>query len=666
MTERKKKIVIVTGNLRVAAAIERDIRLVLGDSVEYEALLPPAIESMEHVRGDLFLLTRWKNIGGLSDKVDDRRRLLRISRTISREGLRGVLSIPPQSRVLVVNDSPKSTQDLLEQLMDLHVEGLTYVPYERGMYDPTLTVAITPDEAAYVPNYIERIIDVGQRMLSMPTILDALAILQLNSPEISRALMDYTSRIAHLGGTGTQYRDAVVSGERIRVILSHMEQGVLLTLPSGEIVLSNARAEQFAGCAIPPGSSLREAFPPETAEALRGMGAHEARTFSIRDRDIIVSHETVRYSSNIHQELFFLSDITYLNSLEQSLSARAREKGFVAKYHFSDLLHRSAAMEECIERMKLFAASDKTVLIEGESGVGKELLAQSLHNSSARRGHPFVAVNCAALPESLLESELFGYERGAFTGARQGGKPGLFEQANGGTIFLDEIGDMPVSLQARLLRALQEKQVMRLGGDHVLSIDVRVIAATNQNLRQKLGDGTFRQDLFYRLSVLPCRVPALRERPEDILPLFRRFTGLTEIPEAVAAALRAYAWPGNVRELQNAADYYTMMHGREHPLPEYLHHPAHAAEKRTPAAPPGDVDHAVLALLKHGGLGRVVLLKRLHAQGYSFGEYTLRGILCRLEEAGLIMHGPGRNGSTLTEHGRQWLTAADGQDPATN
>ncbi len=233
---------------------------------------------------------------------------------------------------------------------------------------------------------------------------------------------------------------------------------------------------------------------------------------------------------------------------------------------FDDFVGQSSRVRLLVQRAAEFALSDSTVLIVGETGTGKEVLAQSIHNASPRSFGPFVAVNCAALPEQLLESELFGYESGAFTGARRNGKPGLFELAHGGTIFLDEIADAPFSVQQRLLRVLQEREVMRIGGDRVISVDVRVIAATNKPLRQLVDSGKFRNDLFFRLDVLRLNTVALRDRSEDIPELLghlmrdvwyrRKGVGAApKIDPEIYPLLCSYDWPGNVRELENMVEY---------------------------------------------------------------------------------------------------------------
>ncbi|HLR70423.1 MAG TPA: sigma 54-interacting transcriptional regulator [Pseudogracilibacillus sp.] len=232
------------------------------------------------------------------------------------------------------------------------------------------------------------------------------------------------------------------------------------------------------------------------------------------------------------------------------------QRRFFAKYQFDDIIYRSNKMEQLITLAKAYAISESNILIYGESGTGKELIAQSIHNESKRRTGPFIAVNCAALPENLLESELFGYEDGAFTGAKKGGKPGLFEMAHGGTIFLDEVGDITPSLQARLLRVLQEKEVRRIGGERIISVDIRVLSATNKDLSTSVENDEFRRDLYYRLNVLHLFIPALRDRKEDIDPLIDHFLenhkGKTNIiSDMTRKRLIKYDWPGNIRELEN-------------------------------------------------------------------------------------------------------------------
>ncbi|GAB6174033.1 hypothetical protein JCM15765_35110 [Paradesulfitobacterium aromaticivorans] len=272
-------------------------------------------------------------------------------------------------------------------------------------------------------------------------------------------------------------------------------------------------------------------------------------------------------------------DLLHLRSRERMEIERRRRvvlaKGLVSHYTFADLV--GEGLKETISIAKRFSQVDATVLIWGESGTGKELFAQSIHAESTRSSGPFVAVNCAALPENLLESELFGYEEGSFTGAKKGGKVGLFELAHQGTIFLDEIGKMPMSVQARLLRVLQTKELRRVGGERMIPVNVRVIAASNENLREAVEEGRFRDDLYYRLNVLNLRLLPLRERVRDIPLLIHHFFDrledklgyLPRMNQEFSQALQNYSWPGNVRELENVLERYAVLVGRQD-TPSYL------------------------------------------------------------------------------------------------
>lgn len=250
--------------------------------------------------------------------------------------------------------------------------------------------------------------------------------------------------------------------------------------------------------------------------------------------------------------------VAQIQKLEQKLRTIITQKGLVAKNSFVDIIGESPVINSSIKRAKRIAQAEGTVLITGDTGTGKEIFAQSIHNASSRANGPFVAINCAALSPSVLESELFGYVRGAFTGALSEGKTGIFELAHMGTIFLDEIGELPVDIQAKLLRVVQEKEIVRIGDNKVIPVDVRIIAATNKDLQEEIAQHRFRSDLYYRLSVLTLRLPALSERPEDIPLLMQYFLSRKSMckkltPEAMEA-LKKMPWPGNIRQLQNVAE----------------------------------------------------------------------------------------------------------------
>lgn len=266
-------------------------------------------------------------------------------------------------------------------------------------------------------------------------------------------------------------------------------------------------------------------------------------------------------------------DLARMLAAARSVPLRPAKPALAAdsRYSLRRLLGNSSAAVALRDQVQLYGRSERTVLITGETGTGKELVAQALHGASPRRAKPFIAVNCGAIAESLLESELFGYEEGAFTGSRRGGRVGLIEAASGGTLFLDEIGEMPLALQTRLLRVLEEREVTRVGSSRATPVDLRIIAATHVELDRRAADGRFRRDLYYRLNVLRIALAPLRERPEDIPLLLMSFlraagAGAMVVDEPARALLQRYSWPGNVRELRNLAERLAVLAPAESPL----------------------------------------------------------------------------------------------------
>jgi len=288
--------------------------------------------------------------------------------------------------------------------------------------------------------------------------------------------------------------------------------------------------------------------------------------------------------------------VLILRSIERVQKLVHRMTGARARLTFANVIGESVPLREALHLAQRAAQSNSTVLLRGETGTGKEIFAQSIHNHSQRASGPFVAINCAAIPRELINTELFGYEGGSFTGADRQGRPGKFEQASGGTLFLDEIGDMPLDLQTSLLRAIETRTITRIGGQRTITVDVRIIAATHKDLQEDARRGTFRSDLYYRLNVLSITIPALRQRVGDIPLLALHFLErqsqaqgrqLLITPEALQA-LQAFAWPGNVRELENLLERVTYLVPRNTialaDLPPEIR-PASEPAPATPAAP---------------------------------------------------------------------------------
>ena len=351
--------------------------------------------------------------------------------------------------------------------------------------------------------------------------------------------------------------------EMYQAVLDFTHDAILAIDENGRIQVLNPPAERIMGCraADSVGQPVEAVLPNTLLPDVLESGEKQLD-------QIMQIHQTLCNTNRIpilvdgqrRGVVATFQDVKQLQNSEQKIRLKLHEKGLVAKYAFNDILGDSPAIRSNIQIARSYAASRASVLILGETGTGKELFAQSIHNASDRRDGPFVAINCAAVSNSLLESELFGYEAGSFTGASRGGREGVFELAHGGTLFLDEIGEIPRETQVELLRVLQEKEIRRVGGSRVIPVDVRIIAATNKDLLQETVEGRFREDLYYRLDVLDLKLPPLRERGDDVkilgLHLFRQLPGGKDpIMQSQFLYLLEqagpYQWYGNIRELQN-------------------------------------------------------------------------------------------------------------------
>ena len=356
----------------------------------------------------------------------------------------------------------------------------------------------------------------------------------------------------------------------IRTVLNHAYEGIVSVDEKCRIVALNPVAERIVK--FPPnslGRDFNDIWPELDLGKVLKTGKEELdRLYRVHGVQILCNKVPIKDVGEVIGAVVAFQDITKIQMMEARIRKEVYSRGHIATFNFKDIYASSAAVSAAINDAKRYSVTEANVLITGETGVGKEVFAQSIHNNSKRAKGPFVAVNCAALPAQLLESELFGYVSGAFTGASKEGKPGLFEVAHTGTIFLDEIGEMDYINQGRLLRVLQERAVMRLGSDRVLPVDVRIIAATNKNLQQMVTDNRFREDLYYRLNVLLLKIPALRERKRDIPLYASRFLQdisqrTLKLSKSALKLLEEYLWPGNIRELRNVVERMVALSQKE-------------------------------------------------------------------------------------------------------
>jgi transcriptional regulator, propionate catabolism operon regulatory protein len=377
-------------------------------------------------------------------------------------------------------------------------------------------------------------------------------------------------------------RSEAAGRRQLQSLVDQLGNGVAAVDATGRVVSFNPAMQRLLGVSAGEvlGRPVSTVAPALGLDRILQTGAAEHDAVERLGSSVVVATRLpLRNRGAVTGAMLTCHDASLVERLDQRVRSQHRPRRLEARYSLDEILGDSPIMQDVRALARQYATTDATVLITGESGTGKELVAQGIHAASRRARHPFVAINCAAFPESLLESELFGYEEGAFTGSRRGGRAGLFEAAHLGTLFLDEIGDLPVSLQTRLLRVLQERQVQRLGSNDPTPVDVRVVAATHRDLRRAIAAGQFRSDLYFRLHILPLHLPALRERPGDVVTLaaglLRRALarhGVHGTPARVLAPIQdrlvAYDWPGNVRELENVLERLALLAAGSSPKDE--------------------------------------------------------------------------------------------------
>lgn len=638
----------------VCNSLIQDLKEIFSDLVDVSIAYSDMDQNDAHLDGDLFLLPAEGSIFHYESLIPELDKLLILTRAIRRESLPLLTKFPKGSSVLVVNASHELTTELSNALYEIGLSDINWVPFDLDSADWTpyqgITFAIHPNEAALVPPFIEQSFDIGERRIDTYSMVRIASKLGLNNDIINSRLLIYSRNLIEPESSITAtYFDNYLKSLILKYYVHVLEEGLVLCDTSYHVLYENAAAENILGNADNADSRTltSELFMGPLAIILEDDFTYDR--IELQGINYAVTKTPIIISGVLTSFCITFRDGTRLRSDQAEFSLDVIRRGLLARTTFPDILYRSSAMTKCIHLAKQAAATDFSILIEGESGTGKELLAQAIHNHSPRHSNPFVAINCAAMPESLLESELFGYEGGAFTGARRQGRAGLFEQANGGTIFLDEIGDMPSSLQALLLRALQEKQIMRVGGDHVINVDVRVIAATNKSLAQEVRDKRFRADLFYRLNVLPVRVPPLRQRTGDIQLLLEHFlqADFVALTKEQLQFLTQYSWPGNVRQLQNFSAYFKTTHSMD------------GFFGNDEGTVPPDKPNLLYMIQQNTrlghGIGRTTLLEQLHRQGIDVSDAWLRQELNSLEKSGFITKGRGRSGCQITVLGRRHL-----------
>ncbi len=595
--------------------------------------------------------------------------------TLDFQKLPKLLTLRAGTNCLVVAGSQETARDAVQKLKEFGFSWLNFYPYWPGTSTQAseTKTAITLGSSHLCPAYVSTIIDLGPRKLDITTLINLCLDLGLPRRVIDGILADHVDEVTSLGSAYLGlYQESEHDRAYLKVLLDSTKDAIAAFDVTGAIMHSNTFFQRLAeGASLDLKGFLDHPLAAPLVEQIKG------KYFVIEKLPVKVQEKT-----DLVGTLLVMRSTEKVSEAESAVRRALLARHHVGLHRFSDIIGISPAIKKVIETAKKIAFSNLTVMITGETGTGKELFAHAIHNASSRGEEPFVCAHFAAMPPTLIESELFGYDEGAFTGAKRGGHPGYFEQAHKGSIFLDEIGDAPPNFQSHLLRVLEDRRVMRVGGKYPIPVDVRLIAATNQDLEALVRQGRFREDLLYRLNVIPLSLPPLRSRTEDIPILARHFLSLVDrsnnrqFSQEVLEYLQNYSWPGNIRQLGSVVKY--MAHISENEILEVNDLPPGLPAK-LPTLFMGDSNeiikdwknnrnlffwilHTLLLFHNTGrGVGKNTLIARAKEKGMRVSDYQMRTALHKLDFKGLIRIGSTSQGTVITDRGFALLRSFSGE-----
>lgn len=668
-----KKLTIIAIDQKIADGYKEDIENFFEETLEVEAMSLERNAISKKIETDIILISTYSIFRLVKQYAPKDCEIIKINRTLRKKGYEKIKELPVKANALLVNVGPITATETISLLYNIGRKDIELYPYYPEIKEyPKLDLAITPGELKIIPRSVKTIIDIGNRVTDVSTILNIITNLKLNKEKYKKKILDYYKETIPANyGIRHMVAENYKLENQLDMLFENLNEGIITYDEKGVIIDSSNSASKLI-----------------IKDYQNIVGKKVTNILSINDKEVHVSNtveKVIKINGNdiiatiIPAKKVGLNDggiiiLKKFSDVERKMLEHRKlviGKGHRSKYTLNDVIGSSSEIKKCKQIAIRMARSDSTVLITGESGTGKELFAHIIHNNSKRRDNQFVAVNCSSFPENLLESELFGYEDGAFTGARKGGKQGLFEISHGGTLFLDEIGEMPMHLQNRLLRVLQEQEVMRIGGDNVMHIDVRIIAATNIDLEKRIKEKKFRKDLFYRLSVLPLNIPSLRERRDDIFEIFeyyrRKYKGKFRLSDEAENFLKNYNWDGNIRELKNYIEYFANLDKLTigiDDIPSINMKDQHVLDDKegarflveSKANYEEEINNTILKTLytyhrQKKKIGRKQMSIELEKQNIFMSEQEVRNHLKVLEHYGYVDIGKGRAGTKITAEG---------------
>lgn len=659
-----KKILVVSEGRNTGLRIMNQLNQLLGKYVIVENMLISEMKSKQ-ADADLILFTSAHFLIRASRYIDSSVPALVAKRVIDHKNIKEIISIEYDEDVLFINDGYESTKEAIEQLNELGLDHVRYNAYYPGCSSfPHLQTAITTGEGQLAPYKPEKLIDIGSRILDVETIHEIARILDVDKFLKDSLITDYIRDIVEISREIDESRKTSnESMQMLQMIVNTLDYGVAFVNSSGIIMSINSKFEYIFGlkkkCILE--KNLQDIIKVQVNE-LKDNSTFQTK---IENKEVSINVRQVNFSKRYG---FVISVKINKSTNETDLKTSAAASSYIKRnlHNFDDYLTTNENAVNMINRAKKFSKSDGTVLITGENGTGKEILAQAIHMNSYRNSKSFVPINIATLASNLVEAELFGYEEGTFTGAVKGGKMGIFEIADGGTIFIDEIGDVPVDVQAKLLRVLEEKRIRKIGSADELSVDVRIISATNKNLLELIKENKFRLDLFYRLNILPLETIPLRRRKEDVEYLLKYFINLNLddkiknlnefFTQETIEFLKKYQWPGNVRELINLIEYLMLIYEGEKISMNHLHSYMHdvSGERRIFLDKYEDWVLRKFSENKNMPIGRAKIAEIAIVEKIEIKEGKIRRIISDLKNMGLIDDDSSK-GSKITELGEKTL-----------
>lgn len=698
-TDNKKLLICIIDD-KILEFLTKSIQTYFKNDLDIIPIHPNEIQNLNFV--PKAVVTSHKTVDIVKKHFPDTTIIIQ-KRDLSGKAFEKVVSLPSGYNVLVVNQHMEAAQETVDSFVEFGINHIRMRPYAPGNSIDTsnINAVIYTGVLDDCPELDCPYINIGLRKISLYTIIDIIRAFDLPS-DYTKSYYNYivqrfTKSCYKLNNMLEQANTLKNNFEKICDINNNI---TFVINEDDKIILLNEQAKKYFEIKSEKDiigtdyKSLLEKFP----ELLKYVSTNTLLTdapITIDNQKLLITSFEMDIDKN-KNKAFTLLPLAILKKREGLVRKNLKATGFTAKYTFDNIIGSSNPMKQNKKLANVYAKTEFPVLITGESGTGKELFAQAIHNTSLRRESNFVAINFAALPETLAESELFGYMEGSFTGASKNGKAGMFELAHRGTIFLDEIGEASLPVQAKLLRVLEEKEVVRIGGTNVIPVDVRIICATNKNLKNAISEGTFREDLFYRIQVLNLRLKSLRERPEDIMETMSAFLigeqahSLANLPE-IKETLMQYSWPGNARELRTVAEYINMLSSLPNRsealemLNAYMENNLNAdnyakantshdydeqAENNDIFESPllhGDSNYmspdltailkAIFTLQNQGvTAGRNSICKTDSAKQMNLTESKIKSRLKKLESMGYITVGKTKQGAVLTDKGYNFIT----------